>query len=131
MTKTKREKSTVSIQRIVENALTKADADTLAVEEPLEIRLGLTEDGKLRHQAISITMRTPNDDFELAAGFLFTEGILQSKNQIAAIKHCGRFPAPENTVRVDLSAETKVNLKKLERSFYTTSSCGVCGKKSL
>jgi FdhD protein len=76
-------------------------------------------------------MRTPNDDFALAAGFLFTEGILQSKNQIASIKHCGKFPINQNTVRVDLTPETTVNLEKLERNFYTTSSCGVCGKTSL
>lgn len=105
--------------------------DTLAVEEPLEIRLGINEKGEIHHQAISITMRTPGSDFQLAAGFLFTEGILKSKNQIAAIKHCGKFPAPQNTVRVDLQPKTEVNFKKLERHFYTTSSCGVCGKSSL
>ena len=59
------------------------DDDAVAVEEPLEIRLGRVEDGKIRHQPVSITMRTPGDDFELAAGFLFTEGILQSSAQVA------------------------------------------------
>jgi len=119
------------IRRVSENNLTKIENDTLAVEEPLEIRLGFSENEKFAHKAISITMRTPGSDEELAAGFLFTEGILQSKNQIARIKHCGKFPASQNTIRVDLREDVKVNLKKLERNFYTTSSCGVCGKSSL
>ena len=122
---------TAKICRISENNKSKIEIDTLAVEEPLEIRLGINENGKLKHRAISITMRTPGNDGELAAGFLFTEGILQSKNQITGIKHCGKFPAAQNTIRVDLQANVKVDLNKLERNFYTTSSCGVCGKTSL
>ncbi len=128
----KREEFTTEIRRVSIAAFSTPETDTLAVEEPLEIRLGFSENGRLRHQAISITMRTPGDDFALAAGFLFTEGILQSENQIHAIKHCGAFAANnQNTVRIDLAADTPVNLKKLERNFYTTSSCGVCGKTSL
>ncbi len=122
---------TTEICRISRNNKSKIETDTLAVEEPLEIRLGINENEKFSHRAISITMRTPGNDDELAAGFLFTEGILQSKNQITNIKHCGRFPSTENTIRVDLKANVKVDLKKLERNFYTTSSCGVCGKTSL
>jgi FdhD protein len=128
--KTTDEKSFVSIERINENRRA-LESDALAVEEPLEIRLGFSENGKVAHRAVSITMRTPGDDFALAAGFLFTEGITESVNQIAAIKHCGSFPNNRNTVRVDLTADAPVNLKKLERNFYTTSSCGVCGKTSL
>ena len=124
------EKFQMQIQRV--SADNFADEfDTLAIEEPLEIRLGFTENGRPVHKAISITMRTPGNDFELAAGFLFTEGILDAKNQITSIKHCGKFPNNQNTVRVDLSANTNKNLTKLERNFYTTSSCGVCGKSSL
>jgi FdhD protein len=124
-------KAEVFVQRVSADDSAKIEQDTLAVEEPLEIRLGFTENGKFTHRAISITMRTPGDDFELAAGFLFTEGVLQSANQIATIKHCGKFPSAENTVRIDLHSATSVNLQKLERNFYTTSSCGVCGKTSL
>lgn len=105
----------------------KKELDTLAVEEPLEIRIGLGKE----HRAISITMRTPGADAELAAGFLFTEGILESPEQIGAIKHCGKFPNNQNTIRVDLTEKTTVDFKKLARNFYTTSSCGVCGKSSL
>jgi FdhD protein len=108
-----------------------ASTDAVAIEEPLEIRLGLRENGKLQHRPISITMRTPGDDFELAAGFLLTEGILASRRQIERIHHCGRGKGATNTLRVDLVAGVEVDLKRLERNFYTTSSCGVCGKSSL
>lgn len=127
-----------------EMAVTAADGrefrDRLAVEEPLEIRLGFPY-GK--HRAVSITMRTPGEDGELAAGFLFTEGILKSTAEISQIRHCGlkiglqkttldRVAAlNSNTIRVDLAENTSVDLKKLERHFYTTSSCGVCGKSSI
>ena len=105
--------------------------DFVAVEEPLEIRLGQLENGHMKHQAVSITMRTPGHDFELAAGFLHTEGILTSRDQVAEIKYCGRGAALTNTIRVDLAAGVAVDVKRLERNFYTTSSCGVCGKTSL
>lgn len=127
-----REKYETEIKRVsADDSTAKIEIDTLAVEEPLEIRLGFTENDEQIHRAVSITMRTPGDDFELAAGFLFTEGILQSKNQISGIKHCGKFPNNRNTVRIDLTPGTNINFKKLERNFYTTSSCGVCGKSSL
>jgi FdhD protein len=112
------------------NAVTEESPDLLAVEEPLEIRLGFPDK---THRAISITMRTPGNDDELAAGFLFTEGIVDSPSQIERIKHCGvkANTSIENTIRVDLSDDTGVELKRLERHFYTTSSCGVCGKSSI
>ena len=119
------------IERVSKSDFSKIVIDTLAVEEPLEIRIGFSENGEFKHKAVSITMRTPGNDFELAAGFLFTEGILTSKNQIEHIRHCGKFPNNQNTVRVDLTPETGIDFKRLERNFYTTSSCGVCGKSSL
>lgn len=135
MTKTanlaKAESYETEIRRVSANDFSVSEIDTLAVEEPLEIRLGFQENDKFTHRAVSITMRTPGDDFALAAGFLYTEGILESTAQISNIKHCGKFPNNQNTVRIDLKPETSVNLKKLERNFYTTSSCGVCGKSSL
>jgi FdhD protein len=115
------------IQRISENDLTETASDLLAVEEPLEIRMGLDK----AHRAVSITMRTPGADAELAAGFLFTEGILTSPRQIKSVKHCGKFPNNQNTIRVDVTENTEIDFKRLERNFYTTSSCGVCGKSSL
>lgn len=131
VTKLKNEKYDVEILRVSEKNQTTKQTDFLAVEEPLEIRLGFSENGALRHQSVSITMRTPANDAELAAGFLFTEGVLQSSAHISKIKHCGKFPNNQNTIRVDLHPHIDINLKKLERNFYTTSSCGVCGKTSL
>ncbi len=101
--------------------------DVLAVEEPLEIRLGCDVGGRRVHRAVSITMRTPGHDLELAVGFLFTEGILVSPEQVAGVRACGAG----NVARVDLQPGVAVDLARLERHFYTSSSCGVCGKASL
>ena len=129
-----------SIRKITSVSAGEESADVLAVEEPLEIRLGFPDKS---HRAISITMRTPGDDGELAAGFLFTEGILTSPDQIRQLRHCGlkigkvkdtldRAAAlNSNTIRVDLNDAIELDLKRLERNFYTTSSCGVCGKSSI
>lgn len=115
-------------------------SDVLAVEEPLEIRLGFP-DGT--HKAISITMRTPGEDAELAVGFLVTEGIIKSPEQIKQIRHCGlkirKGPSTldragalnSNTIRVDLAEGVDIDLNRLKRHFYTSSSCGVCGKSSI
>ena len=132
--------SSASVRRVVGGAVTEDSPDVLAVEEPLEIRLGFPDK---THRAISITMRTPGADGELAAGFLFTEGILQSPEQIEQVRHCGlkigmqkgtlgRATAlNSNTIRVDLKQGVDVDFKRLERHFYTSSSCGVCGKSSI
>lgn len=101
--------------------------DVLAVEEPLEIRLGCDMGGRRTHRAVSITMRTPGNDLELAVGFLFTEGILVGPEQVANVRICGQG----NVARVDLVPGVAVDLARLERHFYTSSSCGVCGKASL
>ena len=100
--------------------------DLLAVEEPLEIQLGYARKGWRVHKSVSITMRTPGDDPELAAGFVFTEGIVTDPGQIAGIT-----PGEDNIVRVELRDDVAVDLRRLERHFYTTSSCGVCGKASI
>ena len=108
--------------------------DSVAVEEPLEIRIAYsTPDGRAT-RSVSITMRTPGNDAELAAGFLFGESIIHAASDIAAIETCGP-PAPDrgnhNVIRVELSSDVDVDLGRLQRHFYTTSSCGVCGKTSL
>ena len=108
--------------------------DVVATEEPLEIRLSWTQpDGRRAQKSISITMRTPGSDEELAAGFLLTEGIIAGPAELEAIGPCGP-PAANgliNVVRVDLAPGVEVDLARLERHFYTSSSCGVCGKASL
>ncbi len=103
--------------------------DFLAAEEPLEIRLGYGSARHRQQKSISVTMRTPGNDFELAVGFLFTEGIIENIAQVAAIKHCDGLH--ENVVRVELINDLELDMGKLERNFYTTSSCGVCGKSSI
>ena len=120
---------TVPVQKVEGSSLSPFQ-DLLAVEEPLEIILG----GK----SISITMRTPGHDFELAAGFLFTEGILRSAKQIREIRwsrrteeNGGNPRQAGNSVTMELNPGVEVDLDRLSRHFYTTSSCGVCGKASI
>ncbi len=100
--------------------------DLLAVEEPLEIQLGYERKGWRVHKSVSITMRTPGADAELAAGFLFTEGIVTDGAQIEGI-----HAEDANVTRVELQAGVARRPARLERHFYTTSSCGVCGKASI
>jgi FdhD protein len=102
-------------------------SDELAVEEPLEIRLAFDDEGRRIRRGISVTMRTPGHDRELAVGFLFTEGILDSPDQVEKVEDWG----PGNVVRVELKPGVAVDLARLERHFYAASSCGVCGKASI
>ncbi len=111
----------------VRGLLRETEEDRVAVEEPLEIRLGY-DNGSGRHtRPVSITMRTPGDDEDLALGFLYSESIIRSPGDVAFAKPC----SGDNTVRVELDDGVAVELDRLERHFYTTSSCGVCGKASL
>jgi FdhD protein len=109
-------------------------SDVVAIEEPLEIQLSSSTAAGSAAKSISITMRTPGDDANLALGFLLTEGIIESADQIMSVGHRGE-PTPEsglqNIIRVELRPDVEVDLDRLERHFYTTSSCGVCGKTSL
>ena len=107
--------------------------DFLVAEEPLEIRLGLRKGGVQYQKSISVTMRTPGDDVGLALGFLFTEGIISNMGQVKNVNvaYVRWREAKENVIIVELVEGMEVNLKKLERNFYTTSSCGVCGKASI
>jgi FdhD protein len=118
----------VMVERIQAASASAPEHDVLAIEEPLEIGLDAAVEGQRVRKAISVTMRTPGHDTELAAGFLFTEGIVRDRSQIEHVGHCG---AGENVVRVRLAGDTDADLARLERHFYTTSSCGVCGKTSI
>lgn len=113
---------------------TRSLADHVAVEEPLEIQLSAAAPEGAAARSVSITMRTPGDDAELALGFLFTEAIINDPSQVAAVEAVGE-PDPDtglrNRIRVGLQAGVEIDLSRLERHFYTTSSCGVCGKASL
>ena len=109
-------------------------SDQLAAEEPLEIRVGYEIDGQRQHRTLSVTMRTPGHDEELAAGFLLTEGIIQDKADLLGIIPCPDVKKAEeagNVVRAELATHVKVDFGSMERHFYTSSSCGVCGKTSI
>lgn len=101
--------------------------DQVAIEEPLEIRLGHETAAGRQTTSVSVTMRTPGDDEQLATGFLYSEGIIRSAADIAFVKPC----SGDNTVRVELESGVRPDIDKLQRHFYTSSSCGVCGKASL
>jgi FdhD protein len=117
--------------RVVEDGVARVRPDTLATEEPMEIRL---ISGGVR-QTVAVTMRTPGSDFELAAGFLYGEGVVTSPEEIEKISYCvdADVDAEQryNIVNVDLRGGHSFDPRPLERSFYTTSACGVCGKASL
>jgi FdhD protein len=109
--------------------------DVVAAEEPLEIRLQWQDESGLNIKSIAVTMRTPGDDFELAMGFLYGEGILDRREDIADVAYCLDLDVEEeqrrNIVTVTLAPGLEFDLSRLERNFYTTSSCGVCGKATL
>jgi FdhD protein len=107
--------------------------DLLAAEEPLEIRVEFGTQGQREVRNIAVTMRTPGNDAELARGFLFTEGVVKNTSDIASIQHCFIACAEnkENVVQVIFKEGITPELKNAERNFYTTSSCGVCGKGSI
>jgi len=108
--------------------------DVVAVEEPLEIQLGSDAAEGAAAKSVSITMRTPGDDEELAIGFLFTEGIISGRADVQDVTPVGPVDGKSglrNTIRVRTARGVVPDLERLTRHFYTTSSCGVCGKASL
>ena len=108
--------------------------DSVAIESPLEIRAVFGPTSGRKDRSLSITMRTPGHDFELAAGFLLSEGIIQSGADIDSFEYCGTVVEGESTsnqLRENLYPSVEIDMSKLQRHFYTTSSCGVCGKASL
>ncbi len=105
------------------------EPDLLATEEPLEIRLRYHSTTGIQTKSISVTMRTPGHDAELALGFLYSEAIVASGNDITDISIASE--ENDNVLYVTLAPHIKPDLAKLERNFYTTSSCGVCGKASI
>jgi FdhD protein len=105
--------------------------DEVATEEPLEIRLTFGPPEARVTRSVSVTMRTPGADRELATGFLFGEGILTSPAQLECPTEQARSSAAANVVTLTLREGSDVDLARLERNFYMSSSCGVCGKSSL
>jgi FdhD protein len=113
----------------VENGRTRSHSDQIAAEEPLEIRLSNPK------QVIAITMRTPGADFDLTAGFLYSEGIVRDRQDLCRMSYCldANLDGDQNynIVNVELRDTLNPDLGSLERHFFTTSACGVCGKASL
>ena len=101
--------------------------DSVAVEEPLEIRVNSVVKGVRRERSVAVTMRTPGHDSELAAGFLFTEGLLADPRDVLVVRPC----RSGNRVRVVLRDGVSIDIARLKRHIYTSSSCGVCGKASI
>ena len=122
-----------TVQRVTGLA-SAAATDLLAVEAPLEISLGYGPAGQRQSHALAVTMRTPGHDAELVAGFLLSEGLVASPTDIELVEHRADPRRPQergNVIRAELAPGVAVELGRLERHFYTTSSCGVCGKTSI
>lgn len=113
---------TVTITRWREGTPTETGPDTVAGEEPLEIRIDT--------RAVSVTMRTPGHDDELAAGFLVTEGLLQRREQVAAIRPYVRNDWG-NVIDVLLAPDVSIDFSRLTRHVFASSSCGLCGKAGI
>lgn len=117
--------SKINIYRY-ENGEITPTSDFIAIEDPLQLNIAFGKGEHRTKKKLAITMRTPGNDFDLAKGFLFTEGIIQDVKEIMVIKNIR-----ENHVLIEIDPEVEVNALKLERNFYMTSSCGVCGKASI
>ncbi|MFZ2900918.1 MAG: formate dehydrogenase accessory sulfurtransferase FdhD [Saprospiraceae bacterium] len=108
--------------------------DHLAVEEPLEIRIAYGQGGARRQDSLAITMRTPGADADLAAGFLFTEGIISKYSDVVSLRYTGDQLEEDlqyHSLLMELAPQLPFNPLQLSRHFYTASSCGVCGKSAI
>ena len=124
--------TTHQIVKVFANTSEQTD-DLLAVEEPLETRIIYSEDQIIKEKSVSITMRTPGNDFELSAGFLFTEGIIK-QGCIDKLSYCQKAfeeSGESNVVKVVLKSDYIPQLLNAERNFYISGSCGICGKTSI
>ena len=123
--------SALKVQRL-EPGIRRSRKDQVAVEEPLEIRVEFSHGGSRESVAVAVTMRTPGHDFELAAGFLRSEGILSHRDQVRDITYCqSEGPQEYNVLSVRLREGVSFDPTLLARNFYTSSRCGVCGKASI
>ncbi|MDQ4090211.1 MAG: formate dehydrogenase accessory sulfurtransferase FdhD [Actinomycetota bacterium] len=124
-------RATPRLVRVFEDGRSTTRSDQVAPEEPLEIRLVA---GGWR-QTVAVTMRTPGADFELAVGFLFAEGVIAGRDDVRRMTYCTDPDVDgdqrHNVVNVELAGVATPDLRSLERHFFTTSACGVCGKATL
>lgn len=116
-----------TVQRVDRNGRVKARPEVLATEEPFDVRIN----AQGQEIKATVTMRTPGHDFELAAGFLYSEAVLGGKKDLASVRYCQPHDEQEyNVVTVDLRGPMP-ETATLDRLFYSSSSCGVCGKAAL
>ena len=131
-----------TVRRLVEQVSVSGDGarrertDVLATEEPLEIRVVRAVDARggpvdAAAVPVSVTMRTPGADFELAAGFLYSEGLIDGPASVTAVRYCTGGEQQYNVVNVVLAPGAAFDPAALQRNFHQTSSCGVCGKASI
>ena len=116
---------TTKISGLTDNISVDEVLDTVSVEEPLEVRVGFEDEGSM--QQIAVTMRTPGNDEDLAVGFLFTEGIISSKDDVASVT----LDMKCNGVTVQLNEHVVLDPSLFSRHSFVASSCGVCGKKTI
>lgn len=122
--------SEVKINKYSEGVITQS-TDLLAVEEPLEIKILSGAANEKKEWDVSITMRTPGNDYELAVGFLFTEGIIKGKHDLDLNQAKHASSISNNRIIVHCKEHVSIDASLLQRNFYTTSACGVCGKASI
>ncbi len=111
------------------SVLRRSEEDVLAVEQPLEIRVAWSDAETSEEKVVAVTMRTPGNDAELAVGFLFSDGIVRRREDVAGTTV--KVGVEEAFVRVEMAPGVAVDLGSMERHSYVSSSCGVCGKTSL
>jgi FdhD protein len=112
----------------IEAGSSKSRDDRLATEEPMEIRV---EEPGAEQRSIAVTMRTPGHDFELAVGFLFTEGLINAQSDVRTVRYCAVPREEQHYNVVSVAVARPLPAVQSQRNFYATSSCGVCGKASL
>lgn len=115
----------------IENGMAEQNEDLLAVEEPLEIRIGHGPQHKREEFPLAVTMRTPGHDEELVQGFLISEGIIENAGEVISVRPCHSGDHPGNIMKVELSYDKSIDTSALTRNFYASSSCGVCGKATI
>ena len=112
----------------VENKQRNQVVDLLAVEEPLEIRIGYGPEHRRKEISLAVTMRTPGNDEALVIGLLRTEGIIKDKSDVISLKYCLSSEYPENIMRAQLAHSVPFAEEKFQRNLLSSSSCGICGK---
>lgn len=123
----------LNIQRYIKGKVFPV-TDLLAVEEPLQILLQYGPQTARKERPLTITMRTPGQDFELAMGLLMSEGLIESPDEVMGMRYCEQVKDPaeqDNVLRVSMQADWEGEIERMERNFYSSASCGVCGKTAI